>query len=95
MIDPHDFSQQQSELTAEFARYILDHPEADDSLPEESYIYFEIAGNPAFNEYSRELALRRHREDGVATVCVRVRGLAPPQGSRLIDPQLVPASNPA
>ncbi len=95
MIDPYDFAQKQTELTTEFARYLLDHPEVDESLPEDSYVYFEVSGDSAFNQYSRELALRRQREDGMEIVCVRVRGLAPPQGSRLIDPQILPAANAA
>ena len=93
MIDPYDFAQKQTELTAEFAKFILEHPEVDETLPEDSYIYFEVAGDPEFNQYSRELALRRQREDGMASVCVRIQGLAPPQGSRLIDPQIVPDSS--
>jgi hypothetical protein len=32
MIDPEKFAQRQMELTAEFARYVLDHPEVDDSI---------------------------------------------------------------
>ncbi len=84
-----------TELTAEFARFVLDHPEVDESLPEDSYVYFEVSGDSAFNHYSRELALRRQGEDGMTIVCVRVRGLAPPQGSRLIDPEIVPAASAA
>ena len=93
MIDPQNFAQRQMELTAEFAKYILDHPDVDESLPDDSYIYFQIDGEAEFNEYSQQLAERREREDGVTAVCVRLKGLAPPQGSRLIDPQIVPSPN--
>ena len=93
MIDPDKFARKQMELTAEFSKYLLDHPEIDESLPEDSYIYFEVRGEAEFNEYSRRLAERREREEGMVTVCVRVRGLAPPQGSRLIDPEITPAPN--
>jgi hypothetical protein len=95
MMNPYDFARKQTELMAEFGKYVLDHPEVDETLPEDSYVYFEIAGDSTFNKYSRELARRREREDGVNVVCVRVRGLAPPQGSRLIDPQILPASTAA
>lgn len=44
MIDPYDFTEKQSELAAEFSKYVLDHPEIDDSLPEDAYIYFEVYG---------------------------------------------------
>ncbi len=91
MIDPHDFAQKQMELTTEFAKFVVDHPEVDASLPEDSYIYFEVEGESEFNQFSRQLAERRHREDGMAIVCVRIKGLAPPQGSRLVDPQIIPS----
>jgi hypothetical protein len=92
MIDPHEFAQKQLELTAEFGKYVFDHPEVDDVLPPESYVYFEVAGEEEFNRYSRELAERQLRAEGRPLVCVKVRGLAPPQRSRLIDPVIEPAS---
>lgn len=93
MIDRETFAQRQMELGAEFAKYVIDHPDVDEMLPEESYIYFQIDGEPEFNEYGQQLAERREREDGVIAVCVRLKGLAPPQGSRLIDPQILPSPN--
>jgi hypothetical protein len=92
MIDPQQFAQKQIELTGEFGKYLIDHPEVDDLLPAESYIYFEVAGEEAFNQYSRELAEKQLRSQGLAIVCVRIKGLAPPQGSRLIDPIIEPVS---
>ena len=93
MIDPQAFAQRQMELTAEFAKYLLDHPEIDATLPEDSYIYFLVDGEPEVNEYSQQLADRREREEGVVAVCVQLKGLAPPQGSRLIDPQVIASPN--
>ena len=92
MIDPEDFARRQMELAAEFSKYLLEHPGIDQTLPEDSYIYFEVDGETEFHRYSRQLAERRERE-GMTVVCVRVRGLAPPQGSRLIDPQIVSTPN--
>lgn len=90
MIDPHDFARKQLELTGEFGKYLLDHPEVDGCLPEGAYVYFNIVGETAFNQYSQELAKRR-QDAGVPVICVRVKGLAPPQGSRLIEPVVEPA----
>jgi hypothetical protein len=90
MIDPHEFSKKQFELTAEFGKYVFEHPELDEQLPEGAFVYFEIDGEPEFNQYSRTLAARQRQEEGVPVVVVRVRGLAPPQGSRLIDPVIEP-----
>lgn len=91
-MNPHDFSRVQMELTSEFAQYVVEHPEVDETLPVQSYLYFEVAGEDEFNRYSRELAEKQLREEGLPIVCVRVKGLAPPQGSRLIDPVIEPAS---
>jgi len=92
MIDPYEFAQKQLELTAEFGKYTFDHPEVDDLLPPESYVYFEVAGEEEFNRYSRELAQNQLRRHGLPIVCVRIKGLAPPQGSRLLDPVIEPVS---
>jgi len=86
MIDLHDFAKKQLELTAEFGKYVFDHPEVDEQLPDGAYVYFEVAGEPEFNEYSCSLAGRQREDGGVPVVLVRIQGLAPPQGSRLIAP---------
>jgi hypothetical protein len=90
MIDAHDFAQKQLELTAEFGKYMFGHPEVDDSLPEGGYVYFEVAGESEFNDYSLALAEKQRRETGAPIVRVRIQGLAPPQGSRLIGPVIEP-----
>ena len=92
MIDRLEFAQRQLELTGEFGKYVIDHPEVDDILPPESFIYFEVAGQEEFNRYSRELAEKQLRDEGLPIVCVRIKGLAPLQGSRLIEPVIEPAS---
>jgi len=90
MIDPREFSRKQLELTAEFGKYVVDHPEVDETLPDGACIYFEIVGEPEFNQYSRELAERQQQAEFMPIVRVRIKGLAAPQGSRLIDPVIEP-----
>jgi hypothetical protein len=92
MIDPHTFSQKQFELTAEFGKYVFEHPEADEHLPDGAFVYFEIDGEAEFNEYSRRLASEQHQREGVPIVGVRIKGLSPPQQSRVIDPVIEPVS---
>jgi hypothetical protein len=91
MIEPQLFEQKQFELATEFGKYVFDHPEVDDLLPDQAHVYFQIDGEEEFNRYSRELA-EQQRETGVPIVLVRIKGLAPPQGSRLIDPVIEPTS---
>jgi hypothetical protein len=86
MIDPREFAKKQLELTAEFGKYVFAHPEVDECLPDGAFVYFEIENEPSFSQYSRELAAKQRREEDVPVVLVRVKGLAPPQESRLIDP---------
>jgi hypothetical protein len=92
MIDPKEFADKQLELAGEFAQYVADHPEVDQLLPENSHIYFQIKGEADFNRYSREMAERQRREQGAPLILVRIKGLAPPHSSRLIDPVIEPAS---
>jgi hypothetical protein len=86
MIEPREFAKKQFELTAEFGKYVFAHPEVDKCLPDGAFVYFEIEGEPDFSQYSRELAAKQRREESVPVVLVHVKGLAPPQDSRLIDP---------
>lgn len=86
MIERHEFTQKQFELTAEFGKFVFEHPDVDERLPDGAFVYFQIEGENEFNQYSRQLAERQQREEGVPAVLVRVKGLPPPQGSRLIDP---------
>jgi Family of unknown function (DUF5647) len=92
MIDLRAFADKQLELTAEFGKFVFDHPEVDALLPDGAYVYFEVDGEPEFNHYSRVLAESKQREGGVPVVRVRLKGLAPPQGSRLIDPVIEPVT---
>jgi hypothetical protein len=95
MIDPETFADRQMELATEFAKYLIDHPDIDDILPPESYIHFQVEGDQEFNEYSQQLAERHEHENGMIPVCIQLKGLAPRQRSRLIDPRIVSSANPA
>ena len=75
MISPYDFAKKQMDLTAEFAQYVVDHPEVDDVLPPESFIYFEMADEDEFNRYGRDFNLFafgsrgwRHRKDPASLI---------------------------
>lgn len=92
MMDANLFASKQFELAAEFGKYVFDHPEIDDVLPDGAHVYFQIDGEDEFNRYSRDLARTKRRDDEVPVVLVRIKGLAPLQGSRLIDPVIEPTS---
>jgi hypothetical protein len=92
MNDISRFADRQLELAAEFAQYIAEHPQVDSALPEKSHICFQIEGDADFNRTSQELAEQHRRDDGVPVILVRIKGLEPPHGSRLIDPVIEPAA---
>jgi hypothetical protein len=89
MIDKAQFADRQLELAGEFGKYVFAHPEVDDLIPQGAYIYFEVQDDAEFNAHSRSLAARKQK-DGAPVVLVRVKGLTPPQVSRLIDPIIEP-----
>jgi hypothetical protein len=80
-----NFPDRQMELAADFSQYLFDHPELDSTLPEESYILFEVAGQDLFNRYCRNLASQEQRQSGARIVRVRVRPLKNGQRFRVID----------
>ncbi len=92
MIDPKTYADKQMELCVEFAQYVVDHPEVDEVLPAKSHIFFEVEGEPEFSQFSRESAEREARAEGLPAVAIRIKGLAAPQGSRLIDPRIEPVA---
>ncbi len=91
MMSAKAFTEKQFELTAEFGKYVFDHPEMDDVLPAGAHVYFEVEGDEAFNRQSRRLAQKQQEKGEGPVIIVRVKGLAPKQGSRLLDPLILPA----
>jgi hypothetical protein len=47
-------------------------------LPEGPFVYFQIDGEPDFNDYSRKRASEQQQREGVPIVLVRIKELAPP-----------------
>ena len=47
-----------SMLVREFDRYILEHPEFADKIPDNSLVVMQIAGDEKFNEWARRTGLR-------------------------------------
>ena len=90
MKDTRKFDQKIFDLTAELGLFVFDHPEVLDRIPDNAHVFFEVAGEAEFNRYSRKLAQRQRQEEDGPVVFVRIKGLAPRQGSRLIDPVIEP-----
>lgn len=78
-----EFFNKNSELSIEFSKYVLEHPEMDDLLKKEIVVIF----LPEFDAELRDFNLRMAKEiesDGGKVLYVKVRQIAPKIASRLI-----------
>ena len=73
-------------LVTEFDRYVVEHPEFAEKIPQNARIVLQVEGDDEYNRWSRELA-DRQRETGQVVVYVKVKGLRPVK-SRLIEPEV-------
>ena len=85
-MDERSLFEHNLELSTEFSRYLCDHPEIEDQIPEGAQIVFAIDTDSEWTQRNFELA-RKNNEPGQPVVIVHVKALAP-RRSRLIDPYL-------
>jgi len=56
MIEKKRFVEKNSMLVIEFDRYILEHPEFADEIPNNALVVMQIEGDEEFNNWARETA---------------------------------------
>jgi len=56
MISKKAFTEKNSSLVKEFDRYVLEHPEFADQLPDNSLIVMQLEGDDEFNYWAKEAA---------------------------------------
>jgi hypothetical protein len=56
MIDKKRFVEKNTMLVKEFDKYILEHPEFANQLPNNALVVMQIDGDEAFNQWARETA---------------------------------------
>lgn len=79
----NEFFTRNSELSIEFSKYVLEHPEMDDLLTEETVVVL----LPEFDTELRDFNLRMAKEienEGGKVLYVKVKQMAPKISSRLI-----------
>ena len=74
-------------LNTEFNKYLVEHPEVADKIPDNALVVLLPEDDPALCRKNLALA-RRHREKNQPVVHVRVKKLSPPPKSRLVQPRL-------
>jgi len=86
-VTEHELAEKRITVSFEFSRYLMAHPDLAERLPEDAAVVFFLEDDPEFTDHERKLATQL-AADGQPIVRVRVRGLAPPRESRLIEPTL-------
>ena len=74
-------------LNTEFNKYLVEHPEVADKIPNSALVVILPDDDPVLCRKNLSLA-RRHREKDQAVVQVRIKKLAPPPKSRLVQPRV-------
>ena len=70
------FEVRNAELVSEFDRYVREHPEFADSIPNHALVALLLEGDEEFNEWSRQGA-RTQAEAGQPIVYVKIKQLEP------------------
>ncbi|MBI5183923.1 MAG: hypothetical protein HY999_06125 [Nitrospinae bacterium] len=78
-----DFFMKNSELSMEFSRYVLEHPEMDDILTEDKVVIFLPEYDPELKKFNEEMAKEIEAEGG-KVLYVKVKQLSPRITSRLV-----------
>jgi len=65
-----------TDLIKEFNRYIREHPEFADSIPDNAIVIMQLEGDDEFNKWSLKLA-KSHVEKGQTLVHVRIKRIKP------------------
>ena len=70
------FEQKNSDLVTEFDRYVREHPEFADQIPDGALVAVLLEGDEEFNRWSRDGA-QRQAEQGQPIVYVKIKQLEP------------------
>jgi hypothetical protein len=81
------FEQKNAELVTEFDRYVIEHPQFAESIPDGALVVLQVEGDKDFNEWSRKLADRQVQK-GQKIVYVKIKKIRPVY-SRIEELELV------
>jgi len=76
MIDKKRYVEKNSILVKEFDKYILEHPEFADQLPDNALVVMQIDGDEEFNGWARETAQQASEKD-MPIVYIKIAELKP------------------
>ncbi len=70
------FEQKNAELVTEFDRYVREHPDVSERIPDNALVIMLVEGDDQFNQWSREGA-KRQAEKGQPIVYVKIKRIQP------------------
>jgi len=82
-VQNNKFFHKNSELSMEFSKYVLEHPEIDELLTEEKVIVFLPEFDPELKEFNLKMA-KDIEEEGGKVLYVRIKQVFPKISSRLV-----------
>jgi hypothetical protein len=65
-----------TDLIKEFNRYIREHPEFGDRIPDNAIVIMQLEGDEAFNQWALELA-KSHAKKGKDVLYVKIKRIKP------------------
>jgi hypothetical protein len=83
----NEFFDRNSELSIEFSKYVLEHPEIDELLTEEKVIIFLPEFNPELRDFNLNMA-KEIEAGGGKVLYVKVKQLSSKIASRLVGVEL-------
>lgn len=75
------------EINHEFSKYIINHPDLEEKIPTDALIVFIVENDTELSQKNLEMS-RANREPNQPLIFVKIKGIRPPEESRLIEPHL-------
>jgi hypothetical protein len=72
------FERKNAELLTEFDRYVIEHPQITDAIPNGALVAMEVEDDHDFNQWSHQM-VRTQAEPGQQIVFIRIKKLRPVQ----------------
>ena len=85
--ESNQFFVRNSELSVEFSKYVLEHPEVDDLLTEDTVVVFVTEFDAELRDFNLKVA-REIESDGGKVLFVKVKQMAREVSSRLIGVEI-------
>ena len=88
-MDVQDIFSKNVTLSTEFNKYLIEHPEFADQIPDDAVVILLPADDPELCQENLKLAERNQTIDDIPdrpVVQVKIERLAPPPPSRLVNP---------